>query len=499
MGFSMTMLRACVAVVLALTTGTAFADQPAKPSEAPAKVSYYRDVRPIFQQNCQGCHQPAKAQGGFLMISRDDLLKPGDQDKPGVVPGKPEKSFLVEEITPNKDGKVEMPRGRDPLTPAQLKTINEWIAQGAVDDTPASARLAIVDEEHPPIYQAAPVITSLAFSPDGELLAVAGFHEVLLYNGDGSQLVSRLVGLSERVQSLAFSPDGKLLAVSGGAPGRFGEIQIWDVEKRKLKLSVPITFDTVYGVSWSPDGSKIGFGCSDNNVRAIDAKTGKQVLQMGTHSDWVLGTAFSQDGMHLISIGRDQTVKLTEVATQRFIDNITSITPGALKGGLTALDRRPVKEKKMTKVPDDLGGTSTQKVYDEVLFAGADGTPRLYKIHRETKRVIGDDANKIKEFEKMLGRIYGLQFDPAGARFAAASSLDGKGQVRVYNMADGKFIACEQVTSPAYAVAWNPNGKEIASAGFDGTVRLHDAETGKLIKSFVARPDIKAAAKTNAE
>ena len=147
----------------------------------------------------------------------------------------------------------------------------------------------------------------------------------------------------------------------------------------------------------------------------------------------------------------------------------------------------------MTKVPDDQGGTFTLKVYDEVVFAGSDGTPRMYKIHRETKRVIGDDANKLKEFEKMLGRVYGLKFDDDGGRFAAASSLDGKGQVRVYNVETGKFIACEKVTGPAYTVAWKPGGKEIASAGFDGTIWLHDAATGKLVKSFVVKHEAKVA------
>ena len=78
------------------------------------------------------------------------------------------------------------------------------------------------------------------------------------------ELVGRLVGLSERVESLAFSPDGKRLAVTGGRPARMGEVQVWDVAKRKLVLSVPVTFDTVYGVSWSPDGTKIAFGCTDN-------------------------------------------------------------------------------------------------------------------------------------------------------------------------------------------------------------------------------------------
>jgi WD40 repeat protein len=47
---------------------------------------------------------------------------------------------------------------------------------------------------------------------------------------------------------------------------------------------------------------------------------------------------------------------------------------------------------------------------------------------------------------------------------------------------------CEKVTGPAYAVAWHPGGKLIASAGFDGTVWLSDAATGKLLNSFVVMP-----------
>src|SRR5262249_61272733 len=100
---------------------------------------------------------------------------------------------------------------------------------------------------------------------------------------DGSEFVGRLIGLSERIESLRFSPDGTRLAVSGGLPARMGEVQIWDVAKRKLQLSVPLTFDTLYGVNWSPDGSKVSFGCADNTVRAIDAKTGEQLLYMGSH------------------------------------------------------------------------------------------------------------------------------------------------------------------------------------------------------------------------
>src|SRR5262249_3287674 len=155
-------------------------------------------------------------------------------DEHGIVAGKPDDSGVVKQIT-SQDGKPpEMPRNRDPLTDAQANLIKKWITQGAKDDTPASARVPVVDAKHPPVYALPPVVTSIDYAPDGSLLAVAGYHEVLLHRPDGSGLVARLVGASERIESLAFSPDGKQLAVAGGNPGRFGEIQVWDVEKKEL-------------------------------------------------------------------------------------------------------------------------------------------------------------------------------------------------------------------------------------------------------------------------
>src|ERR1044071_4025256 len=47
-----------------------------------AKVSYYREVRPILQANCQGCHQPAKSKGGYVMTEFKRLLGGGDTEGP---------------------------------------------------------------------------------------------------------------------------------------------------------------------------------------------------------------------------------------------------------------------------------------------------------------------------------------------------------------------------------------------------------------------------------
>ncbi len=467
------------------------ADRPAEKDALPAEVSFYKDVRPIFQQHCNGCHQHAKPSGGFVMTSRTELLKAGESEKPGVVPGRPEASNLVAQVTPHDGKKPLMPRNQPPLIDRDVALVKKWIAQGAKDDTPVSDRV-VIDMEHPPAYLLPPVIASLAYSPDGKILAVAGRHEVLLHKPDGSGLLGRLVGQAERVQSIAFSPDGKYLAVAGGSPALFGEVQIWDVAKRKLKLSHSVTFDTLYGVSWSHDGSKVAFGCADNTVRAIDAATGQQVLYQGAHNDWVLGTVFSADSEHLVSVSRDMTAKLTHVPTQRFIDNITSITPGVLKGGIQTVARRPFKERRMMKPKDISVGEVKEKVYDELLFGGSDGTPRLYKMHRETKRVIGDDANKIREYEPMPGRVESVSFSPDGKLFAAGSCSGTSGEVRVYEVDTAKRLAkFDGIKGGVFTVAFSPDGKTVASAGFDGAVHLNDPLTGKLLKAFVPVPGLK--------
>ncbi len=461
-------------------------------------VSFYKHIRPIFQAQCNGCHQPAKKKGDYIMTEFVALLKGGEEGG-AIVPGKAAESNLLKLIKPDEKGKAEMPQKADALHASQIALIERWINEGAKDDTPASAK-AQYDMAHPPVYVTAPAVTSLEYSPDGMQIAVAGYHEVLIHKADGSGIVARLVGLAERIQKLAWSPDGKKIAVTGGSPARMGEIQIWDVAAKKLELSKSLTFDTIYGASWSPDGKQLAFGCGDNAVRAIDVVTGKETLFMGGHSDWVLDTVWGVDGKHVVSCGRDMSVKLTEVATMRFVDNVTSITPGALKGGVQALARHPLR--------------------DEVLIGSTDGIPQIYRMHRITVRKIGDNANLIRKFPAMQGRIFGVDFAPDGKRIAAGASYEGTGAVNIYSSdydstmpdavkkivetvsgkgkelddyitKDVKQLSTTAIPCGIFSVTFSPDGKTVAAAGQDGQIRLIDAATGKIAKEFVSVPLVK--------
>jgi WD40 repeat protein len=463
----LTLLLPCAGLLLACAHVRADDAKPADAKAAP-KVSFYRDVRPIFQDRCQGCHQPAKSLGGLVMTSYAAIKKGGESGSAGFVPGNPAESELLSQVLPVGDAAPVMPKGGPPLKPDQVDLIRRWIGEGAADDTPDAAETA-VDRDHPPVYLVPPVLTSLDYSPDGALLAVSGYHEVLLHKSDGSELAGRLVGLSERIESARFSPDGTRLAVTGGSPGRFGEVQIWDVAARELKQSNLVTYDTIYGASWSPDGTKVAFGCADNTCRAIDAQNGRQVFFQGAHNDWVLDTVFSIDSTHLISVSRDRSMKLNEVATERFVDNVTSITPGALKGGLMTVDRHPKK--------------------DELLVGGADGAPKIYQMHRTKARQIGDDFNLIRAFEPMPGRIFCVRYSADGTRIVAGSSSDGQGEVRVYQEADAKQVSrFAHEHGAIYAVAFRPDGHEVAVGGFDGMVRIYDPDSGSLVREFVPVP-----------
>ena len=122
--------------------------------EARKAVSFYNDIKPIFQTNCNGCHQPAKMKGDYLMTEFSSLLQGGETGAVAVVPGYPEKSYLIDQIITDDDGFSEMPKGKNarPLHGVEISLIKQWIKEGALDDSPAGEN-NLYTMSQKPIYQ----------------------------------------------------------------------------------------------------------------------------------------------------------------------------------------------------------------------------------------------------------------------------------------------------------------------------------------------------------
>ncbi len=435
-------LRMVAGATALLLTAAAHAQDP---------VSFSKQIRPILTKTCVGCHQPASKQSN-LQLTTYAAFAQGGRKGAAFLPGKPDDSVVVQYLT----GKLTpaMPYGGKPLVPEQIDLFKRWIQEGAKDDSPNDAEITVA-QRGPTVYRAAPVLTALGYSPDGKLLAVSGYREILLHDDTG--LIARLPCLSERIHSIAFSPDGATLAAVGGSPARFGELQIWDVKTRKQRSSTVLTNDTLSGLSFSPDGAKVVFGGADKSVRLFDVATGKEIRRMDHHEEWVFGTVFGIDGKRLVSVGRDRAAKLIDANTGAFLENVN-----LLKEPLAAIARHPKK--------------------DWVLIGGAERVPYLYRMDRPRAMRIADDSTLIRKYPKQDGPILSLAISNDGQYIAVGSEV---GDVPIYNLESGELVAkCTGHGGGTYALQFHPDNKHLATAGFDGTVRIFDLD-GKLAKSFL--------------
>ena len=419
-----------------------------------ADPSYSRDVRPLLQRNCQGCHQP-NLKSSNLDLTTYAALAAGGKRGPAA-------PLLVKYMT--GEMKPQMPLGQPALPADQIDLVRAWVAAGAKDDTPAELQDTI-SADKPPVYLQPPVVTALAFSPDGKTLAVSGNREVLLHTLDGGGL-KRLVGQSDRILSIAFSRDGTKLLAGGGTPARFGELQLWDVAAGKLLRSVMVTGDTVFGASLSPDATRAAAGCADNTVRIVDMAAGKELYKIGSHENWVLATIFDVNAKRVVSVGRDRAAKLTDVASGAFLENVN-----LLRGELAAVARHPSK--------------------DVVVIGGDDRIPYVYLLDRPKNMKIADDTTLIRKLERQQGAIAALAWSADGRLIAVGGASP---EVVIYDADSGKRVAaCTGHAAGIYTLAFSPDSTTLAAAGFDGRVRLYDAATGKLRRAFVPVPLDKAA------
>jgi WD40 repeat protein len=317
---------------------------------------------------------------------------------------------------------------------------------------------------------------------------------------------------ADGVLGLAWNPDGTVLA-SAAAYGN--KVRLWDGETGEELRALMGHQYVVTSVAFSPDGKTLVSGSRDHTVRVWDADSGEQLANLRGHLGQVAEVAFLPGG-RIVSAPADLTKE----------DGVKVWLPGAAQDVVPPAERLEVGGLAFSPDGKRLAGGCYNK---------GEGELRVWDVAGR-----GTSDRPVPAWPAHKGRIYAVAFSPDGGRLASGGQ-DGKdGKVRVWDAATfarvldldgpGRFIAVvayspdgrwlvaggataqggelrvwdaktgaphQTVAAHAQAVsgaAFSPDGKRLATCGYDGGIKVWDADTFKELAVIEKAPRVYAVA-----
>lgn len=324
-------------------------------------------------------------------------------------------------------------------------------------------------------------ILSVAFSPDGELLASSDADgEICLWQvADGKQLFTCKEEQNHWVWSVCFSPDSQMLASSSEDK----VIRLWDVNTGECLQELVGHQNWVFTVAFSPDGQRLASASEDETIRLWEVASGECLDTLTGHSGGVRAVAISANGEWLASGSSDQTVRLWRLDTQECqilaeqIGLVRAVAFSPDSQWLAACsDDQTIRLWQVQTGQCQRVFTGSSRLWSVafspdsrfLLTGGDDQRLRLWEIQTE---------EPIRYFEGHSALVLSVGFSPDGQ--TAVSGSDDQ-TIKFWEVDTGRCLkTVKGHNNWVWSVDFHPNGKQLASGNEDQTIRLWQVDTGR--------------------
>lgn len=324
-------------------------------------------------------------------------------------------------------------------------------------------------------------ITALAWSPDGQTLAVSsGAGEVVLYEAATGRSTIVQEARHPSIEALAWSPDGQFLA----AAGQSGQVKIWRIDAGSGQLLTTLDQDQVWvdRLAWSPVTNHLAYS-RGKYVQVWEAESQSIVTTLNFEDSTVLHLHWQPDGQHLAVAGYrgvkiwaaadwdedpDRLEVLSASVAIAWSPDGQYLAAGNLDRTLTVAAWGHSAPWIMRGFPSKIrllawANALTEMGMPLLAVASAEGVVLWEKSPNEEGGWIGE----------LLGQhdalVQALAFHPQSLVLASASD---DGSVALWDLSSGLFQRLEGAVQGFSCLAWHPQGTALAAGGQQGELLL---------------------------